>query len=164
MRVPDETGQWRRQKLRGKNPQSDGDQCPYGTEQIERTKGQFEKRTQARCGTGRLYRRLWLVGVVHVHLVGLILIRRQRRSGRNHFDGGLEHAQPTFNALKGSRNRTRAGAARALVMYDELVAAQTENVQVAAVALQVGSDFLVKYQFDLAKALLVFVAQIRHCG
>ena len=44
-------------------------------------------------------------------------------------------------------------------MHHQLVTHQTQHIQVAAIALQVGADLLVEHQVDVIQALLVNLAK-----
>src|ERR1700687_3831150 len=83
--------------------------------------------------------------------------RPQFRSGldRENFDVGLDRLHQILDALERSRDRTRTTATRPLVMHGKPVALETDDVQVAAIAPQIGTDVLIEQRVDHVEALLV---------
>src|SRR5208282_715690 len=92
--------------------------------------------------------------------------RSQFRSGLDceDFDVGLDRLHQILDALERSRDRTRATAARPLVMHGKPVAFEAEDVQIAAVTLQIGTDVLIEQRIDHIEALLVFGTQVGDRG
>src|SRR5687768_6118537 len=74
----------------------------------------------------------------------------------------LDLANEALDTGERSGERARAASARTLVMNGELVAGEPEDVQIAAVALEVRPHLLVEDRVDLVEALAVGIAQLFH--